>query len=143
MVLRNASGGARTYRISVDGVAQGTGGFEISVNSSSIGPVNDDIVSSQTLDAGNTANGTTVNATPESGEQAHAGSPAGRSVWYSVSIDPGQQGVFTFIPAGFDLRAAFYDRAFGGPPPATIASINASGSGGVETVNPSSAVRGG
>ena len=134
MVLRNTFGAAQTYRISVDAAAQVTGNFEIRADTSPIGPVNDDIVSSQNLDAGSTANGTTVNATPETGEQPHSGSPAAKSVWYTVAVNPGQQGVFTFTPMGFDVRAAFYDGPFAGPPPATIASANAAGSGIAETV---------
>ncbi len=135
LVLRNTLGGSRTYRIMVHGATSNASGtFDIRATISAIGPANDDILAKHDVNAGDTVNGTTVNATPESGEPAHAGIAAAKSVWYTVSINPGQQGVFTFTPTGFDLRAGIYDGEFFGVTPAAVASLNAAGNGGVETV---------
>ena len=133
--LDNRLGSTVTYRIQVDGVNFASGAFSLDVALSPVPPVNDDAANAVTVFQNTTVNGTTVNATAEANEPAHAGSAATRSVWYYVQVDSLTKGTVTVTPSGFDARVAIYsgsnsDIANLVP----VASSNSAGSGGAEIV---------
>ena len=100
-----------TYRIAVDGYDGASGAVALAVSQSD-SPSNDDFANAQTFDTADydyaSASGSSRKATAESGEPAHAGSNASRSLWWVWT--PPHTGSVTINTAGsdFDTVLAVY-----------------------------------
>ncbi len=100
-----------TYNFAVDGYAGvfGNLAFSLAFTAGTGGPANDNFASSTILTgSAATFNGSTVNASREGGEPAHAGYPAARSVWFRW-VAP-SSGLVTLSTSGsaFDTVLAVY-----------------------------------
>ena len=98
--------GGTTYRIAVDGVADGT--FTLQV---ALAPVNDDRADAIAVALRDVVSGTTAFATSEDGEPSRAGRPADASVWYR--FDSGADGPVTLktCSSSFSTVLGVYDES--------------------------------
>ena len=107
------------YLIAVDGAAGATGSFRLRVRRP---PANDAFASAAPFSS--IASGTTALATAEPGEPAHAGSPAARSVWYTITtFSTARQVLSTCAASTAPTRIAVYEGT-------TLATLTPIASGG-------------
>jgi C1A family cysteine protease len=101
----------KTYRIAVDGYDGDSGAVVLAVSQSDA-PLNDDFANAQALDTAEyhfaSASGSTRKATAESGEPAHAGNNASRSLWWSWSAPHSATVTIETMGSGFDTVLAVY-----------------------------------
>jgi PKD repeat protein len=101
----------KTYRIAVDGYEGDSGAVVLEVTQSDA-PLNDNFANAQALNTADydfaSASGSSRKATAESGEPAHAGSNASRSLWWTWTAQ--HSGSVTIDAAGssFDTVLAVY-----------------------------------
>jgi C1A family cysteine protease len=96
------------YRIAVDGFSGASGTVALSLVLTAT-PANDNFANRIVLSGTNfTANGANVNATAQSGEPAHAGSTAVKSVWWSWTAPTGGWVTFRTAGSAFDTVLAVY-----------------------------------
>lgn len=106
----NATGGV-TYRIAVDGYAGAAGNIALKFQAlpGGGGPTNDAFAHRIVLTGTNiTTTGSNVNATAESGEPAHAGQPARKSVWWSWTAPSNSLAGISTAGSSFDTVLAVY-----------------------------------
>lgn len=100
-----------TYRIVVDGYAGASGAVALAVTQSAA-PLNDNLEDAQPLDTSvadsASASGSTRKATAQSGEPAHAGSAAARSLWWTWTAPRAGQVRIDTAGSGFDTVLAVY-----------------------------------
>lgn len=97
-----------TYRIAVDGFAGGGGTVALSISLTAT-PANDSFSSHIALSGTNfSTSGANVNATAQTGEPAHAGSAAAKSVWWTWTAPTGGRVTFRTTGSGFDTVLAVY-----------------------------------
>lgn len=97
-----------TYRIAVDGYSGASGTVALSIALTPT-PANDNFANRIVLTGTNfTTNGANVNATAQSGEPAHAGRTATRSVWWSWTAPTSGRITFRTTGSAFDTVLAVY-----------------------------------
>lgn len=96
------------YRIAVDGFAGAGGTVALSIALTAT-PANNSFSSRIVLSGTNfSTSGANVNATAQSGEPAHTGSAAAKSVWWSWTAPTGGRVTFRTTGSGFDTVLAVY-----------------------------------
>jgi len=101
-----------TYRIAVDSSSTGFTSF---IWQPSAAPANDNFVAAQTLSGSQgSTTGHNVNATRETGEPNHAGTPGSASIWYYWT--PAANGPVTFIASGNSYTPSTGSTSFSGNP---------------------------
>lgn len=109
LVQFNATAGT-TYRIAVDGYGDAAGDISLSVRqTASAAPANDNFASRISL-AGSviSINGSNANATSESGEPAHVGYTAAKSVWWTWTAPANGRVTLDTKGSSFDTLLAVY-----------------------------------
>ena len=107
------------YFVAVDGRAGASGEFRLRVRRA---PANDNFAAATPFSG--IASGSTALATAEIGEPGHAGSPPGRSVWYTITtFSTARQVVSTCSTSTTPTRIAVYE----GTSVATLTAVVASG----------------
>lgn len=101
------------YRVSVDGVAGGSGPFTLSWAYENTGPANDYFAEAQPLEGeSGSLTASTVGATTELNEPRHDGSAgentAGHSIWYRWTAPAAGTAIFTTEGSSFDTDLAAY-----------------------------------
>ena len=106
------------YRISVDGVAGGTGPFTLSWAYDATGPANDYLAEAETLTGeSGSVTASTVGATVEVNEPRHDGSGGanadGHSIWYRWTAPTAGTAIFTTQGSSFDTSLRAYTESAG------------------------------
>jgi len=96
------------YAIAVDGFAGASGAIVLTITPPPR-PPNDDFANRSVLAGASVlANGSTVDATKQLDEPAHAGEPGGKSIWWSWTAPFAGRAVITTLGSDFDTVLALY-----------------------------------
>jgi M6 family metalloprotease-like protein len=110
--LKFAVTSGTTYFIAIDGLDGSKGNLTLAYSLALSGiqrPANDNFANAQAVSgASGSVSGSSVNASKESGEPAHAGEPGGRSVWYRYVVTQPGKLTFTTLNSNFDTVLAVY-----------------------------------
>jgi Ca2+-binding RTX toxin-like protein len=94
------------YSVAVDGFGGKVGSLNLAWRPA---PANDNLADAQAIAGGAGAvSGTTVGATKEAGEPAHAGIPGGRSIWYMWTAPSSRRVQFNTLGSRGDTLLAVY-----------------------------------
>jgi formylglycine-generating enzyme required for sulfatase activity len=111
----NATSG-KTYQIAIDGYGSQQGEIALSIaQGQAAAPANDNFANAENLDGSSaTAKGSSQDATAESGEPAHAGQPATKSVWWKWTAPGNGSCTIDTKGSAFDTVLAVYTGSLSG-----------------------------